>query len=130
MPTTSPPRISSVSVSDTPSSSNSAEAFILGFPANEIVLPIALMVYLSQGTLIGMTDLTALRQVLLDNGWTPVTALCTGLFALFHFPCSTTLLTVRRESGSRRWTLLSAVLPTALGVVLCAAVAAAARLFG
>ena len=105
-------------------------AFILGFPANEIVLPIALMVYLSQGTLTGMTDLTALRQVLLDNGWTPVTALCTGLFALFHFPCSTTLLTVRRESGSRRWTLLSAVLPTALGVVLCAAVAAAARFFG
>ena len=105
-------------------------AFILGFPANEIVLPIALMVYLSQGTLTGMTDLTALRQVLLDNGWTPVTALCTGLFALFHFPCSTTLLTVRRESGSRRWTLLSAVLPTALGVVLCAAVAAVARFFG
>lgn len=97
-------------------------AFILGFPANEIVLPIILMAYLAAGSPVEMTDLAAVREVLIQHGWTARTALCTVLFSLFHWPCSTTLLTVYRETGSRKWTALAAALPTALGVLLCLAV--------
>ena len=105
-------------------------AFILSFPANEIVLPIVVMIYLSQGTLIEFTDLAALRELLTANGWTPLTALCTMLFSLMHWPCSTTLLTIRKETGSLCWTMLAAVLPTAFGLILCAVVAQGARLLG
>ena len=94
-------------------------AFILGFPANEIVLPLILMAYLAAGSPVEMTDLAAVREVLVQHGWTARTALCTVLFSLFHWPCSTTLLTVYRETGSRQWTALAAALPTALGVLLC-----------
>ncbi len=94
-------------------------AFIFGLPANEIVLPVALMIYLSTGTLTDMSDLTALRTVLVEAGWTTHTALCVMLFSLFHWPCSTTLITIRRETGSVRWAALAALLPTALGVAVC-----------
>ncbi len=105
-------------------------AFILGFPANEIVVPIMLMAYLATGTLTDLTDLVQLRQVLVDNGWTWVTALCTVLFSLFHWPCTTTLLTIRKETGSWKWTAVAAVLPTALGVLTCMVVAAIGRTVG
>ena len=94
-------------------------AFLLGLPANEIVLPIALMAYLSQSSLQGLGDLAALKGVLLANGWCLRKAACMLLFTLFHWPCSTTLLTIYKETNSRRWTALAAVLPTALGVILC-----------
>ncbi len=94
-------------------------AFIFGLPANEIVLPVALMIYLSTGTLTDMSDLTALRTVLVEAGWTTHTALCVMLFSLFHWPCSTTLITIRRETGSVKWAALAALLPTALGVAVC-----------
>lgn len=97
-------------------------AFILGFPANEIVLPIAVMIYCAQGALADTASYAALGQVLTQNGWTWVTALCVLLFSLCHWPCSTTLLTIRKESGSWKWTLLAALAPTALGVILCALV--------
>ena len=99
-------------------------AFVLGLPANEIVLPIALMAYLSQSSLQGLGDPAALKTVLLANGWCARTAVCTVIFTLFHWPCSTTLLTVYKETNSRRWTALAAILPTALGAILCALVAA------
>ena len=94
-------------------------AFIFGLPANEIVLPVALMIYLSTGTLTDMSDLTALGAVLTEAGWTAHTALCVMLFSLFHWPCSTTLITIRRETGSWRWAALAALIPTVLGVALC-----------
>ncbi len=94
-------------------------AFILGFPANEIVIPIALMAYLSTSTLGDYSSLDSLRQILIDNGWTLKTALCTCVFALFHFPCSTTLLTIYRETRSKKWTLLSVLTPLAVGFFLC-----------
>ena len=97
-------------------------AFILGFPANEIVLPILFMGYLAQGVIGDVGNLDTVRDVLLANGWTVRTAVCMVLFSLFHWPCSTTLLTVRRETGSRKWTAVAALLPTAVGAVLCAAV--------
>ena len=104
-------------------------AFILGFPANEIVIPIAAMAYLSTGTIAELGN-TELHALLLQNGWTPVTALCTVLFSLFHWPCSTTCLTIHRETGSLRWTLAAIALPTVIGFSLCFLVASAARLLG
>ena len=105
-------------------------AFLLGFPANEIVIPIILMSYLSTGTLQDTGSLEALRELLVSNGWTWTTALCTMLFSLFHWPCSTTCLTIARETRSIQWTVLAVAIPTALGMCLCLLTASAARLLG
>ncbi len=105
-------------------------AFLLGFPANEIVIPIILMSYLSTGTIQDAGNLEALRELLVANGWTWLTALCTVLFSLFHWPCSTTCLTIARETRSVKWTLLSVAIPAGLGVGLCFLTASAARLLG
>lgn len=94
-------------------------AFLLGFPANEIVLPIALMTYLADGTLSDYGSLASLGAVLTAHGWTVKTALCTCVFTLFHFPCATTLLTIRKETKSLKWTLLSVAVPLLTGTVLC-----------
>lgn len=94
-------------------------AFILGFPANEIVVPIILMSYLAQGSLVELSDNTELWALLVANGWTIKTALCMIIFTLFHFPCATTCMTIKKETGSLKWTLLSFVLPTAIGIILC-----------
>lgn len=94
-------------------------AFILGMPANEIVIPIAIMAYLAQGSLTDMGDMGVLKQLLTDNGWTWKTAVSTMLFSLFHWPCATTCLTIQKETGSLKWTLVSILLPTALGVGIC-----------
>lgn len=104
-------------------------AFILGFPANEIVFPIIIMCYLSQGTLIELEDLSALRQLLLENGWTWVTAVSTMLFALLHWPCSTTCLTLHKECGSWKWTALGFLLPTFAGIAVCFLFTTVTRLF-
>lgn len=105
-------------------------AFVLGFPANEIVLPIAVMGYLAQGCLSDALGLAQMHALLTANGWTWTTAVSAVLFFLLHWPCSTTLWTIRRETGSAKWTLLAALLPTALGMALCAAFTALARLLG
>lgn len=105
-------------------------AFVLGFPANEIVLPIAVMGYLAQGSLSDALGLAQMHALLTANGWTWTTAVSAVLFFLLHWPCSTTLWTIRRETGSAKWTLLAALLPTALGMALCAAFTALARLIG
>lgn len=94
-------------------------AFILGFPANEIVLPVALMAYCSGGVLGELPAMSELRGILVANGWTVNTAICTVVFSLFHWPCSTTVLTVKKETGSLRWALFSAVYPTVIGIILC-----------
>lgn len=104
-------------------------AFLLGFPANEIVIPIVIMCYLSTGQMMDITDLSLLRDVFTQNGWTVVTAVCTMLFSLVHFPCATTLLTIRKETKSLKWTLLAFFLPLCLGILLCAVTANVMRLF-
>ena len=96
-------------------------AFILGFPANEIVIPIVLMAYLSNGSLTEISSLTAMKEILLANGWTTLTAINTIIFFLFHWPCSTTLLTIKKQTGSVKWTLFSALFPTTIGIILCIA---------
>lgn len=103
-------------------------AFILGLPANEIVIPIIIMAYTSQGTLIEPGNLSELHTLLISQGWTWVTALCTMVFFLFHWPCSTTLMTIKKETGSLKWTCLAVLLPTACGVILCMAITAFSRL--
>ena len=105
-------------------------AFLLGWPANEIVLPVMLMAYLATGSLVEFDDLAALGRLLTQQGWTWLTAVCTMLFSLFHWPCSTTCLTICKETGSVKWTALSVLLPTALGLGLCLCLTAAARLLG
>ena len=94
-------------------------AFILGFPANEIVIPIIIMSYTCTGSIVDLDSLEALRTLLIDNGWTFTTAICTMLFCLFHFPCGTTCFTIRKETGSWKWTLVSALLPTTIGMIMC-----------
>ena len=94
-------------------------AFILGTPANEIVIPIMLMAYMSQGTIAETGALDVVHQLLVQNGWSMQTALCMVTFALFHWPCATTLLTIKKETASRKLTAVAALLPTLLGIILC-----------
>ena len=94
-------------------------AFLLGWPANEIVLPILLMAYTAGERLLSVSDIAALGTVLRQHGWTALTALNLMLFSLFHFPCSTTLITIFQETRSKKWTLLAFVLPTLVGAALC-----------
>ena len=104
-------------------------AFLLGFPANEIVLPVLLMGYLRSGSLTS-AGLTELGPVLAAHGWTAETALCMLVLCLLHFPCGTTCLTILRETGSARWTALAAALPTAMGMALCMLIHGAVTLLG
>lgn len=94
-------------------------AFIIGIPANEIVLPVLLMSYLSTGKLIEFDDINGLKTILIDNGWTYLTALNTMLFSLLHWPCSTTLLTIKKETGSWKWTIISFIIPTTIAIAIC-----------
>ncbi len=94
-------------------------AFIFGFPANEIVVPIILMVYLSQGSLVEMGDISSLRELLTANGWTVGTAVSMLIMTVCHFPCATTCLTIKKETGSLKWTALAIILPTVTGILLC-----------
>lgn len=94
-------------------------AFILGFPANEIVIPIIIMSYMNTGTIIELTDLSQLKTLLVDNGWTIITAINTIVFSLCHWPCSTTLLTIRKETKSNKWTIIALLTPTVVGIILC-----------
>lgn len=106
-------------------------AFILGLPANEIVLPILIMSYVSGGTLMELDSLAGLRHLLVDrHGWTWLTALCTLVFSLCHWPCGTTLFTIHREQKNWRWTLLAAFIPAAVGVATCIILNNLARLTG
>lgn len=94
-------------------------AFILGFPANEIVMPILLMTYLGTDTLTNYESLSSLKSILINNGWTISTAISFLIFTLFHFPCSTTILTIKKETNSWYYTLLSFIIPLIIGIILC-----------
>ena len=94
-------------------------AFLLGLPANEIVLPIILMSYIGQETLVSMESSVAIGQILVQNGWTLLTGINVMIFTLLHFPCSTTLLTIKKEAGGWKWAILSFLLPTVCGILIC-----------
>ncbi len=105
-------------------------AFILGMPANEIVLPILIMSYMSKGSMLELDSLNEMKQLFVDNGWTWLTAVCTMLFSLNHWPCATTLLTIRKETQSWKWTGVSFLVPTITGIVVCFIVAQGVMLLG
>ncbi len=104
-------------------------AFLLGLPANEIIIPIILMSYLSQGSLADFESLGQLKELLVNQGWTWATAVSVMLFSLMHWPCTTTLLTIRKESGSWKWTVLACLIPTACGILACFLFHSAVQLF-
>lgn len=103
-------------------------AFILGLPANEIVLPILLMGYLSSGAMVDVDGLGDLRTIFIDQGWTWLTALNMMLFSLLHWPCGTTIFNIYKETKSVKWTLVSVLLPTGIAVAVTFAVAQTVRM--
>lgn len=105
-------------------------AFILGFPANEIVVPIIIMSYMATGSMLELESFTELRALLVSNGWTWLTAVCVMLFSLMHWPCSTTCLTIRKETQSWKWTAVSFLVPTVMGVIICFVFTSIVRLLG
>lgn len=104
-------------------------AFILGIPANEIVLPIAMMIYMSMGTLGETGDLNYFADILCSNGWTEITAINVMIFSLMHWPCATTLLSVKKEAGGWRWAAAAFAVPLIMGVTVCSVTAAFYRIF-
>ncbi|MEG1409299.1 MAG: nucleoside recognition domain-containing protein, partial [Terrisporobacter sp.] len=94
-------------------------AFILGFPANEIVIPILIMSYMATGKMIELDNLSTLGDLLRNNGWTYLTALNMMLFSLLHWPCTTTLMTIKKETKSNKWTLLGFLIPTSIAFIVC-----------
>ncbi|WAA10910.1 nucleoside recognition domain-containing protein [Fervidibacillus albus] len=105
-------------------------AFLFGLPANEIVLPILLMGYLSTGAMIEVEDLTAIKQIFIEHGWTWLTALNMMLFSLLHFPCGTTMVNIYKETHSKKWTFIAFALPTSIAIVVTFVVAQVAKGFG
>ncbi|HEY5523716.1 MAG TPA: nucleoside recognition domain-containing protein, partial [Clostridium sp.] len=94
-------------------------AFILGFPANEIIMPIIIMSYLRTSTIVGMDSLAELKELLVSNGWTLLTAINMMILCLMHYPCGTTLWTIKKETGSFKWTALAFLIPTIAGIGMC-----------
>ncbi|HOJ10939.1 MAG TPA: ferrous iron transport protein B [Clostridiales bacterium] len=105
-------------------------AFILSFPANEIVIPIIIMSYMATGNILELDSLNELRDLLLSHGWTWLTAVCVMLFSLMHFPCGTTCWTIKKETQSLKWTIISFLIPTITGIVICFITASVVRLLG
>lgn len=94
-------------------------AFILGLPANEIVIPIIIMSYLRTSTMIEMDNIMELKNLLVANGWTTLTAINVMILSLLHYPCATTLLTIKKETNSLKWTVLAFLIPTVTGIIVC-----------
>ncbi len=105
-------------------------AFILSLPANEILIPIILMSYMSAGSMLQYENLTQLVTILISNGWTYITAICVMIFTLIHFPCGTTLWTIQKETQKIRWTVVAFLLPTITGIVICFVITSIARILG
>jgi ferrous iron transport protein B len=106
-------------------------AFLLGLPANEIVLPILIISYTASGSIFELDSIEALyRLFVVEHGWTWLTAVCTMLFSLLHYPCGTTIWTIFKESGSIKWTVLSVLIPLGISSLVCFLVAQSARLLG
>ena len=105
-------------------------AFILGLPANEIVLPIIIMGYLAEKGLTEIVDIAQLQDIFWHNGWNEVTVVCLLVFMLFHWPCATTIWTIKKESGSWKWCVIAILIPALLGAGLCIMINALAKIFG
>lgn len=105
-------------------------AFILGFPANELVIPLSFMMYMSTQTLTALPEFSIIKDVFISNGWSVSTAVCVMIFSLMHWPCSTTLITIKKETGSLKWCAAAFLIPTLCGVIMCILVNACFKIFG
>jgi ferrous iron transport protein B len=105
-------------------------AFLLGLPANEIVLPILLMGYMSSGAMVDADGIDSIKEIFVNHGWTWLTALNMMLFSLLHYPCGTTLFNIYKETKSAKWTLLSALIPLGIAIAVTFTTAQLARAFG
>lgn len=106
-------------------------AYIIAIPANEIVVPTMLMVYMGVGQMTELKSLDELRQLLVaGNGWTMLTAVNLMLFSLLHNPCATTVMTIYRETLSAKWATLGALLPLGLAFLVTFLTASIARALG
>lgn len=94
-------------------------SFILGLPANEIVIPIMMMGYSNLSVMTEYSSLEVLKNIFISNGWTNITCICVIIFSLLHFPCATTLISIYKETKSKKWTLLSILIPLSLGLSFC-----------
>ena len=94
-------------------------SFILGLPANEIVVPIMLMAYSNLSVMTEYTSLETLKNIFVINGWNNITCICVIIFSLLHFPCATTLISIYKETNSKKWTILSILIPLSLGLLFC-----------
>jgi ferrous iron transport protein B len=106
-------------------------AYIIAIPANEIVVPTMMMVYMGTGMMTDIPSLDGLRALLVgEHGWTLLTAVNLMLFALLHNPCATTIMTIYKETNSRKWAAVGALLPLGLAFIVTFLTASLARLFG
>ena len=105
-------------------------AFILGFPANEIVIPIIIMSYMSAGSMLELDTIAELKDLFVANGWTWLTGISVMLFTLMHWPCATACLTIKKETNSWKWTAISVLVPTIAGFIICFIVASSVRFLG
>ena len=103
-------------------------AFLLGLPANEIVIPILLMTYTNMTTLTDYSSLSELKNLLINNNWSLITAICFMIFTICHFPCGTSILTIKKETKSIKWTTLAIIIPTLTGIILCFIISSILRL--
>ena len=104
-------------------------AFLFGFPANEIIVPIMLMLYSSANGLVDFQNISDLQQILINAGWTVETIVCMCVFMIFHWPCSTTLLTIKKETNSLKWTFVGFLLPSIIGILLCCSIHFVVQIF-
>lgn len=94
-------------------------SFILGLPANEIVIPIMMMGYSNLSVMTDYASLDVLKNIFVTNGWTNITCICVIIFSLLHFPCATTLISIYKETGSKKWVMFSILIPLCLGLFFC-----------
>ena len=104
-------------------------AFILGLPANEIVLPLLIMGYMSKNAMLELESINSLKMLLIDNDWTFVTGINFMLFSLLHFPCGTTLLTIKNETGGIKWPIFTFVLTTSIAILVTFVINMISKLF-
>jgi ferrous iron transport protein B len=106
-------------------------AYIVAIPANEIVVPTIMMIYLGTGMMTAVTSVASLQTILVGQfGWTMLTAVNLMLFSLLHNPCATAIMTIRKETGSRKWAAFGALMPLSLAFLVTFITASVARLMG
>lgn len=104
-------------------------SFILGVPANEIVIPIMIMSYSNTSIISNYSSINYLKEILINNGWNTIKSICVIVFTLLHFPCATTIMAIKKETNSIKWTILSIIIPLVTGLFLCLIINQISKIF-